>query len=255
MRVRRSILVLVLCMALSACVTTTNGSRPPTDQEAAVANLNLGIGYLRQGRPDAAIDALQRATELDPRLGGAHSALALAYDQIGDSERAETHHRRATQLDINDGEAHNGYAVFLCRQNRWGEAERYFQRAVDNPRYPTPAAALTNAATCASDAGDYAKAEANYRAALAIDPAFVDALAGMIELAVRNENYLQARAFIQRAFVATPPNARQLWLCVFTERQLADPGAADNCARQLRSNFPNSPELTMLRELERNAGP
>jgi type IV pilus assembly protein PilF len=255
MRENRSVFVFLCLCSLSACVTTTNGSRAPTDQEAAVANLNLGIGYLRQGRPDAAIDALERATDLNPRLAGAHSALALAYDQIGEPDRAEDHHRRATQLDINNGEAQNGYAVFLCRQNRWNEAERYFQRAVNNPRYPTPAAALTNAANCANSAGDYAKAEANYRAALAIDPAFTDALAGMIELAVRNENYLQARAFIQRAFAATAPDARQLWLCVFTERQLSDLGAADNCARQLRSNFPNAPELAMLRDLERNAGP
>jgi type IV pilus assembly protein PilF len=251
--IRASLWVMSLgvAVALSACVSSS-GSRALSDEEAAVANMNLGIGYLREGRPDAAVDALERATELDPRLADAHSALALAYDQIEEPERAEEHHRRATQLNPNDGAVQNSYAVFLCRQNRWSEAERYFQRAASNPRYPTPAAALTNAGNCARTANDPLKAEENYRAALEIEPGNADALAGMIELSVDNDNFLQARAFIQRSFDATPPSARQLWLCTFVERQLTDLAAAENCAQQLRANYPNSQERARLRELERN---
>jgi type IV pilus assembly protein PilF len=255
MKVSLLITFIAMAAALSGCVTATTGPRQPTDEEAAVANLNLGIGYLRQGRPDAAVEALERAADLDPRSADAHSALALAYDQLREPEQAEDHHRRATQLDVGNAAAQNSYAVFLCRQNRWAEAERFFRRAAENPRYATPAAALTNAGNCARDSNDVEKAEQNYRAALAINPAFADALNGMIELSVQNENYLQARAFIQRLFTASTPTARQLWLCVFVERQLGDVAAAENCAQQLRTNFPNSSELAALRELERNAGP
>jgi type IV pilus assembly protein PilF len=237
-------------------VTTTDGARPQTDADAAAANLNLGVGYLRQGRADAAIDALERAVDLDPRSADAHSALALAYDQFGEPDRAEEHYRRATQLDINNSAVQNSFGVFLCRRNRWSEAERYFERAVSNPRYPTRAAARTNAANCALGAGDLAKAEENFRAALALEPAYPDALSGMLDLAVRNQNYLQARAFVQRSFAADAQGtARLLWLCAYVERQLGDMAAADNCAQQLRSRFPNSPELAQLRELERDAGP
>ena len=253
MRTNRSIAVFAVALSLSACVTTTTGPRPATDEEAAVANLNLGVGYLRQGRPDAAIDPLERAIDLNPRLASALSVLALAYEQIGEPELAEEYHRRATQLDVNDADAQNRYAVFLCLRSRWSEAERYFQRAVNNPQYATPAAAYTNAGNCARGADDLAKAEANYRAALAIDAGNVDALAGMLELAVHNQNYLQARAFAQRALSASAPTARNLWLCAYVERQLGDLGAAENCARQLRAGFPNSPEVAMLRELDRNA--
>jgi type IV pilus assembly protein PilF len=255
MRAIGSIVVFVMCAALSACVTTTDGARPPTDADAAAANLNLGVNYLQQGRPDAAIAALERAIDLEPRSADAHSALALAYDQYGEPDRAEEHHRRATQLDVNNSAAQNSFGVFLCRQNRWSEAERYFERAVSNPRYPTPAAARTNAANCALGAGDLVKAEENFRTALALEPAYPDALSGMLELAVRNENYLQARAFVQRSFAADlPANPRLLWLCTYVEHQLGDTGASENCAQQLRSRFPNSPEVAQLRELERNAG-
>lgn len=254
MKVMHPLCGLVLAACLAGCVTTTSGPRPPSDEEAAIANLNLGIGYLRQSRPDVAVDALERAIALDPGLSDAHSALALAYDQLDQGELAEQHHQRATQLDVNNAAAQNSYAVFLCRRNRWAEAERYFERAVENPRYATPAAALTNAANCARDAGDLAKAEQNYRAALELNPAFADALLGMSEVAAANENYLQARAFIQRSLAAAAPTAHLLWLCVIVERELDDSGAALSCEQQLRTNFPNSPELAQLRDLERNAG-
>jgi type IV pilus assembly protein PilF len=237
---------------LSACITTS--SEPETsDDQAAVANMNLGIGYLRQGRADAAVDALERAVDLDPRLAAAHSALALAYDQLDEPDQAEDHHRRAAEIDPGDSDVQNSYAVFLCRQNRWSDAERYFERAVQDERYPLRATAYVNAGNCARGANDLAKAEESYRRAIEIDPANRDAMAGMVEVAVRNENYLQARAFIQRLFVTAPPTSYHLLVCYIVEQRLGDTAAADSCARQLRNGFPNSTEAIRLRELERNA--
>ena len=251
--ITRNLLVgLVAAASLSACVSTTSAPKP-SDEEAAVANMNLGIGYLRQGRPDAAADALERALDLDPRLASAHTALGLAYDQLDEADQAEEHYRRATQLDPGDSDAHNSYAVFLCRQNRWVDAERFFDRAVSDERYALRATAYVNAGNCARDANELAKAEENYRAGLAIDPSNTDAMAGMIEVAVANENLLQARAFTQRLFQAAPPTSYHLLVCVIVEQRLGDATAADNCARQLRGGFPNSAEAVRLRELERNA--
>lgn len=251
--ITRSLLLGCAAVALlSACVTTTSDPEP-TDDEAAVANMNLGIGYLRQGRPDAAVDALERAVDLNPRLATAHSALALAYDQLGEPDQAEEHHRRATEIDPGNADVQNSYAVFLCRQDRWSDAERYFERAVEDERYGLRATAYVNAGNCARGANDLPKAEESYRAALEIDAANTDAMAGMIELAVRNENYLQARAFIQRLFVTAPPTSYHLLVCYVVEQRLGDTAAADSCARQLRGSFPNSTEAIRLRELERNA--
>ena len=76
----KSILVLVVCLTGAAACVTEGGFEPTpaSDEEAAQANLNLGVGYLRQGRPDVAIEALQRALDLNPRLANAHSAIAAA---------------------------------------------------------------------------------------------------------------------------------------------------------------------------------
>ncbi len=187
----------------------------------------------------------------NPRLVEAHSTIAVAYDQSGSIEEAETHYRRATQLDPSGGAAANSYAVFLCRQNRWADAEPYFRRAVADSNYGTPEVALTNAGLCARSAGDEEKAAENFRAALARNPNYPDALLNMMELAYQGGNFLQARAFVQRYLAARPATARVLWLCFNVERELEDDAASDRCAAQLRAGFRGSEELAQLEEQQR----
>src|SRR5690606_1827594 len=98
-------------VGLAACASSGGGSGRVSDRasatDAAVANMNLGAGYLRQGRMDLAIERLQRAIAQNPRLVEAHSTIAVAYDQIGSMTEAEEHYRRAAQLDPNNGTAAN----------------------------------------------------------------------------------------------------------------------------------------------------
>jgi len=253
MNANRVIVVFAACWLAQACVTSSNGTRAPSSDDAAVANLNLGVGYLRQGRADLALESLERALELDPRLVDAHSSIAIAYDQLGNAAEAERHYQRATALAPNNAAVANGYAVFLCRNNRWRDAESYFRRAADDPRYATPEAALANAGVCARNAGDHGKAEEYFRAALNKNPAFPDALSSMMELSYDAKNYLQARAFMQRYLDVRPANASVLWLCFNIEQELDNPDGAQRCAAQLREGFPGSPELAQLQELQRDA--
>jgi type IV pilus assembly protein PilF len=241
-------------VALSACASSGTVGDRASSEDAAVANMNLGAGYLRQGNTDLAIDRLQRALAQNPRLVEAHSTIAVAYDQIGNSGDAETHYRRATQLDPDNGAAANAYAVFLCRQNRWDDAEPFFSRAAEDPDYATPEVALTNAGVCARSAGANEQAAESFRAALARRPTYPDALQNMMELSYQTGNFLQARAFVQRYLEAQPATAPVLWLCFNVERELDNAAAADRCAAQLRAGFRGSPELAQLEEQQRRDG-
>ena len=251
----RSASLLASVVALAACAGGGGVNDDPPVNEAAVANMNLGAGYLQQGRTDLAIERLLRALDQDPRLVQAHSTIALAYDQIGSLEEAEMHYQRATQLDPEDSQAANAYAVFLCsRQNRWADAEPYFRRAAANPTYGTPEVALTNAGVCARSAGQNEAAAQNFRAALARNPSYPDALLNMMELSYQEQNYMQARAFVQRYLDGRPPAASVLWICYNVERQLNNAPGAERCAAQLRSGFQGSPELQQLEEQQRGNG-
>jgi type IV pilus assembly protein PilF len=242
--------------ALAACAGSgTVGDRALSGNDAAIANMNLGAGYLRQGNTTLAIERLQRALAQDPRLAQAHSTIALAYDQIGEFEQAEMHYLRATELEPRNGVTANFYAVFLCnRQQRWADAQPYFRRAADDSNYPTPEAALTNAGVCAREAGEPEAAMENFRAALARRPNFPDALLNMMELSYEQRNFMQARAFVQRYLAAQPATAPVLWMCFNVERELNDSAAAQRCASQLRSGFQGSAELAQLEEQQRRDG-
>ena len=238
---------------VAACAS--NG-RPISDRskEAAVANMNLGAGYLRQGRVDLAIERLERALKQNPRLADAHSTIAIAYDQAGMPEEAEAHYRRATQLEPDNAAAANSYAVFLCLHDRWRDAEPYFERAVDNRSYTTPEVALTNAGVCARNAGAKDKAAEYFRSALMRNPTFPDALYNMMDMSYQEKDFLQARAFVQRFLESQKPTAGVLLICFNVERELKNAEAADRCAKQIRTDFQGSPELAKLEEQQRGDG-
>ncbi len=246
----------VLGLFCQGCISTTTSSMPEqNDEEAAIANLNLGVGYLRQGRADLAVEILERALGYDPRLADAHSSLAVAYDQVGRPDLAEGHYRRATQLDSDNPSAANSYAVFLCRDDRWDDAERYFRRAAASPSYATPAAALANAGVCARSAGELDSAESYFREALGSDPSYPDALYHMTDLAYRDQNFLQARAFMQRYLESAEASSEMFWLCIQIEQELENSAQAQRCATQLRLQFPTSARASQLYRLERDESP
>jgi type IV pilus assembly protein PilF len=248
---------LALLLVLSLVTISADAARKPREDrvsEAALANTNLGAGYLKQGRLDVAVERLQRAIKQNPRAADAHSYLAIAYEQLGMLEEAEIHYKRATQLEPNNSGAANTYAVFLCRQNRWSDAEPLFKRATENPTYSTPEVAFTNAGLCARNAGAVDKATEYFRNALVRNPTYPDALANMMDISYSSGNFMQARAFVQRFLDAQMPTAPVLLMCVNIETELKNHAGADKCASQLRAGFQGSPELAKLEEQQRRDG-
>lgn len=250
---------LALLLVLSLATVGAHAARQPRERdraatEAALANTNLGAGYLKQGRLDLAVERLQRAIKQAPKLADAHSYLAIAYDQLGMLNEAEMHYKRATQLEPNNSGAANTYAVFLCRQNRWQDAEPLFKRATDNPTYSTPEVAFTNAGVCARNAGAADKAGEYFRSALARNPTYPDALSNLMEMSYDAGNYMQTRAFVQRYLDSSTPTAPVLLMCVNVETQLKNHDAADKCAAKLRTGFQGSPELAKLEEQQKRDG-
>ena len=255
MKIVTYILLPVSFLLMTGCVTEgVPTNEPASTEEAARANIDLGIRYIEENRPELAIDSLERAIEFEPRSSDAHSTIAVAYDMTGDFALAEEHHLRATELAPSEPNTQNRYAVFLCRQNRWQDAEPYFERAVANADREDPVSIINNAATCALSAGDFAGAEAQYRNVLQIDSTDAGALRGMIDVSIRSENYLQGRAFFQRLERSATLQAQDLLSCYVIESRLGDQTAAAECSMRLQQEFPGSPALRQLRDLEQDAG-
>ena len=239
---RRSSIVglVLLALLLSACSSTPN--RSVDNRKAAMANVELGVAYFREGRLQLAMDNLRRALELDANLPEAHSSIAMLYERLGEVDSAERHYRRALALAPKDSRIHNNFGQFLCQQRKLEDADRHFRQAVADPLYETPEVAYTNAGICARRIPDDRRAEDYFRLALERNPFYPQALLQMLRLTHERGEYLRARAYLQRFQQASRHVPESLWLGIQVEHALGDRNAVSSYGLALRNNFPDAPQ-------------
>lgn len=246
------LLLALFGLLLAGCVTTQVGDLSDKE-EAARLNLDLGLGYLRQGNYNEALLKLEKSIKDQPNNPTAHRALGLVYERLEDIKGAEKEYRLAVSQAPEDADALDQLAAFLCGQGEQKEALKLFDKAVTIPLYQDRYRILTNAGTCAKKT-DLSQAKTYLRQALALRPNYPEALLQMGEISFIEQNYIQARAFVSRYMDASPANPLVLWLGYRTEIALRDPDAANVFADQLVKGFPDSSEATLLQEQRRNAG-
>ena len=210
--------------------------------------VQLAVGYMRQGQLGEALKNAKKAVRVDPNRSSAQNVLGLIYQRLGEDALAEKAFQRALKLDAHDPYVLNAYGSFLCGKRRFEEADAMFQRAVENPLYSTPEIALTNAGICAQSAGAAAQAETNLRRALQVNKRFAPALLGMVNISLVRDNPLSARAYLQRYEEVAAHTAESLWLGIRAEEVLGDRDQVASYVLQLRSQFPDSEQVQLLRE-------
>lgn len=249
MSLLRTLLVAAMSLALCACASTGGGAREPRPSaksgekpernDAAELQVKLGRGYMDKGEYEIAHEKLERAIRLDPKSVDAHTLMAVLFERIDRSKFAEKHYRRAVELDPDDGSTNNNIGAYLCRLGRYDEADTYFQRALDDPFYKTPGAAFSNAGLCAARAGNAEKSEAYFRKSLDANPRDTAALFELALSSYRKNDFMRARAFIQRYEAAAKPDASALDLAAQIEERLGDNAAAAKYRERLKTEFPD----------------
>lgn len=195
---------------------------------------------LRAGDFAQATQLARKALDGDRSLAAAHTVLAIVAERQGQGAQAGEHYAAAAKLAPTDGTTLNNYGAWLCGAGKPAEALPYFDRAVADRGYPTPAAALANAGTCALRAGQAGRAERDLRNALAVDPAEATALAGMARLEYGAGDYLQARAFSERRLSAAAATPDVLQLASQIEQKLGDAAASARYVQRMGDEFPQS---------------
>ena len=215
-------------------------------QEAARVHTELGQTYLRQGKLEMAQEKLNTALTFDPDFVNAHTVLAVLYEQIGDAPKAEEHYKRAAQLKPKSGAEQNNYGTFLCKVGRYDDAQSYFDRAIADPFYQTPAVALTNSGTCLLHAGKRDEAEKRLRLALDKSPNNSETLFQLAAVQYDKGEYFKARAFMQRFEANSQPRPDALMLGRNIELRLGNGSAAGDYTRRLLQGFPESEQARSL---------
>jgi type IV pilus assembly protein PilF len=248
MSLRSAAMAMLVAAAIAGCAAggggPVGGSKRPRDvndpkQQASELQVKLGQEYMARGQLETALEKLKRAIKIDPSSIDGHTVLAILYERIDRQTLAEAAYRRAVELDPEGGSTNNNMGAFLCRLGRFPDAEKYFLRAVEDPFYQTPEAALANAGVCAARSGLPEAAEKYFRRTLEADPANAGALYEMAAISFRKKEYLSARAFIQRFEAVAPPDAGALDFGARIEEQLGDTAAAAKYRARLKTEFPD----------------
>jgi type IV pilus assembly protein PilF len=241
-------LVALLTALLAACASggIKQDDAATRNEDAARIHTELGQKYMQQGKLELALDKLKKALSFDDNYADAHTVIAVLYENIGKLDLAEQNYRRAAELKPTGGNELNNYGAFLCKIGRYAEADGYFQRAVADPFYKTPAVALTNAGTCLVKAGNYTTAEADLRDAVARDPGNAEALFQLASVLYHRGDYFHARAFIQRFEAAGKARPESLLLGRNIELKLGNGDAARGYTRRLLQGFPQSEQARAL---------
>lgn len=251
--------ILITLTLLGGCSTLPSPLQPTSEDStgdlgqesvggAGDVYVKLSVEYMRRGELDTALKKIKRGIEVDPNNADAHNVIALIYDQLGETAAAESHFRRALTLQPRNSYYYNAYGAFLCKRDRYPEAERAFQQALSNPLYRTPEIALTNAGICAKKANNLAQAQEYLRRALQHNPKIGPALLNLAEISHVGGQLPAARKYLNRFHEVSQSTPQSLWLGIQIERQLGDKHALASYEMQLRGRFPDSEENHLLQE-------
>ena len=235
---------LLLALFVAGCVSTTTGDLPPESDEddAAEYNYQLGARYYQNQSYELARDRLERAVELDPRLARAYMMLGMTYEALDNPRLARESYDDSIRVAPRDFTIQNAYAVFLCRNRDYTGAGRYFERAATHPENDDAEQTLTNAGLCMMQKPDLAAAEQFFRDALEQKGTYGEALLQLCLMKFQQQEYLSARAFLQRYMGSNKTTAGVLYLAAEIESKLGNEDGRTEFVNQLLRDYPESPE-------------
>jgi type IV pilus assembly protein PilF len=245
----RWVACLLAASLLLACATggETKTGEKSEGRKAAETNTALGRQYLDRKQYEISLEKLKRAVAFDNTYAPAHTMLGVLYETIGERKKAGEEYKLAVRFDPDDGEVNNNYAVFLCGQGDYKEASRHFETALKDPFYTTKQVASGNAGLCALSNNDLDKAELYLRQSLEYDNRYAPALLPMAQVSYRKQDYLRARAFLQRFETEGEISSESLYLGYLIESNLGDGKAASQYRESLMDQFPGSTEAATVR--------
>lgn len=194
-----------------------------------------GLKALEEHRYEAATEAFHKAIEGDPSDYSAHFNLAVAYGFLNKDAEGIAEYRKTLELKPGLFEAETNEGVLLLRQKRAAEALPLFEDAVRQKAGDF--GARYHLAQCELDTGADSKAEADFHAALAINPKSAAAELGLAHALVGEKKLADAAPHFRQA-AAIDPTYRDGLL------ELADLYEKDNQIDQtlaILREFPDNP--------------
>lgn len=151
------------------------GRPEPGDRRAAEPFFSQGLRAHKERRLAAAIEAYQKAIELDPAYYEAHYNIGLAAYDLRDASRSLVAYERALAIRPDSLDARFNFALSLQRANHVLDAAAELERAlIDYPEEPR--LHFTLGKIYAEQLNDHEAARRHYRRVLELDPQHSNAI-------------------------------------------------------------------------------
>jgi tetratricopeptide (TPR) repeat protein len=131
-------------------------------------HFNSGVLFFNRREFSKAIQAYQKAIELDPTYVEAYNNLGITYQMIGESDKAFEVYERATKINPKYEKGYNNLGTLLLLKDRYEEALDAFQKAlaINSKNIESH----INLGILFKNKGQLEKAIESYQTALTIDP-------------------------------------------------------------------------------------
>ena len=226
-------------------ISSATSQNEETRRRAKI-RLELAANHYQQRNFPLALQEADQSVRLDPGFSAGYGMLGLIYMAIGDRAKADENFKRAISIDPKDAELNNNYGWYLCQTGRAGESLPYFNNALEDRLYATPAKPLHNAGICALQTGDVAAAENYFLRSFQVDPANAVAMFNLGQLYLKQRNMERAKFYSDRLMNTYQPTAETVWLALRVARAGGDQEYTRRLASQLRQRFPQSREADLL---------
>jgi len=233
-------IVLALVLPLAACSHVSRDVASSGDAERrATARVELARAYFAEGSYVIALEEVNHALDVMPDRADALSLRSLALMHLGEPESAKQSMARALRAAPEDPGLQNNMGWLLCETGKAAESLPYFDHALAQRRYSTPANAAMNAGMCSLRVGDRPRAAQYFQRALQSEPGLLAAHAQLARLAVVQGDDQAARRHFKQVIASGQDYALALALA----NRLGDRDTERSIVAQWKRAFPESPQL------------
>lgn len=250
-----ALLLLAGCQSARPLFATPEVDLPEAQaKSAALVNVQLAMGYLKQGERTRANLKLNKAFSYAPTLPEVHMGYALLFDSNGEMKKASDSYQEALRLAPKSGVVHNNYGVFLCKHRRFHNAITHFEIALEDPNYTTLADAYENAGLCAEKIPARQQALEYYKKAIAHSSQRPKSLLGLARINYQLQRYKEAKQSLEAFLTLQKNNPETLLLGARLAERNADRGVLESIAKEMQEHFPESAEAKKLARMVRTDG-
>jgi len=159
------IFIVIILFSLAGCVTTTTGVDKNTVNPKTMSEgyNKTGEAYLLQKNYELAAVEFHRALQADSSNKWSYYYLGYISDHQDKLDDAIQFYKDAIGVDSNFSEAYNALGTAYARQQKWNDALKAFNRALENKLYTTPHIPYLNIGRVYMAQKEYDKAIAAYR--------------------------------------------------------------------------------------------